>query len=80
MNQILILFQNLYSEAVRYNVFSESVTKMSASSTPRTPLRSLQPGSGDSLTTTPGGVVMDIVLTPALRPPPRYYQTMDPSL
>jgi len=44
---------------------------MSSSSTPRTPLRSLQPGSGDSLTTTPGGLVMDIVLTPALRPPPR---------
>jgi len=37
-------------------------------STPRTPLRSLQP---DDPKRTPGGMSLDIVLTPALRPAPR---------
>ena len=44
------------------------------SDSPRTPLRHLQPGGAggdqDSLRRTPGGLSMDIVLTPALRPPP----------
>ena len=45
---------------------------------PSTPLRSLQPGAGDDLKRTPGGVSMDIVLTPALRPPPlsKYVQCL----
>ena len=37
---------------------------------PRTPLRNLQPGGEEALRRTPGGLSMDIVLTPALRPPP----------
>jgi len=41
---------------------------MSNPATPRTPLRSLQP---DVEKKTPGGISLDIVLTPALRPAPR---------
>jgi len=48
----------------------EKPLKMSNPSTPRTPLRSLQAG-GDDLKRTPGGLSLDIVLTPALRPAPR---------
>jgi len=44
------------------------LSSMSNPSTPRTPLRSLQP---EELKKTPGGMSLDIVLTPALRPAPR---------
>ena len=45
---------------------------LAMSDSPRTPLRSLGAGAGgeDSLRLTPGGLSMEIVLTPALRPPP----------
>lgn len=43
---------------------------MKMAEAPRTPLRNLQPGGEESLRKTPGGLSMDIVLTPALRPPP----------
>lgn len=44
------------------------MSSISNPSTPRTPLRSLQP---DDPKRTPGGMSLDIVLTPALRPAPR---------
>lgn len=43
---------------------------MKMAEAPRTPLRNLQPGGDEGLRRTPGGLSMDIVLTPALRPPP----------
>ena len=49
-------------------IISDDNLKMAEA--PRTPLRNLQPGGDDSLRRTPGGLSMDIVLTPALRPPP----------
>jgi len=44
------------------------MSSLSNPTTPRTPLRTLQP---DDVRKTPGGMSLDIVLTPALRPAPR---------
>ena len=45
------------------------ILKMSEA--PRTPIRHLKPGGDEeNLRRTPGGVSMDIVLTPALKAPP----------
>lgn len=46
----------------------DTMSSLSNPSTPRTPLRTLQP---DDVKKTPGGLSLDIVLTPALRPAPR---------
>merc|ERR1719471_1765815 len=48
------------------------------SDSPRTPLRSLGAGGEDCLRLTPGGLSMEIVLTPALRPPPSKSTTCSP--
>ena len=55
----------------KISMFQTPYNKAKMSDSPRTPLRNLQPGGDqDNLRRTPGGLSMDIVLTPALRPPP----------
>ena len=68
MRVLFLLKTKFFVKLDETNIISEDNLKMAEA--PRTPLRNLQPGGDDSLRKTPGGLSMDIVLTPALRPPP----------